>query len=572
MERLPALVIPAYRPGPELTDLVRALLDDGYPRIVVVDDGSGDAYKARFAELAALPRVTVVEHLVNLGKGEALKTGLNHLFVQFPDLIGAVTVDADGQHLPGDVRRVAEALVKHPDRLCLGVRSFEGAVPWKSRLGNGLTRRVLWLLSGQRLRDTQTGLRGIPRDFVRDLLPVRASRYEFELEMILLAAEHDRPLLQVPIETVYQDDNRGSHFNPVWDSLRVYFVFFRFLLSALATAILDFAAFSASIGLGASLLTAVALGRLFGGLFNFVVNQRLVFKVGREPLFEAARYVLLVLALGTVSYALTVTLVERFGWNVYLAKLAAEGSLFLVSFATQRVFVFVGGRDADAAWLGGPPERTDWDAYYERPATTARFTRRITERLLLRFFSLYRGDGPVHMLELGGGNSCFYPAIRRRLRPARYTVVDDNPTGLALFEQEHGDEPGVSLVHADVRSLPDALGRADVCFSVGLIEHFDEAGTAEVIDAHLDHTRAGGLVVLFFPTPTWLYHAARRAIEALGLWSFPDERPLPMAEVLRRVAPRGRVLRSGINWWIVLTQGMVAVEVGGPIDPPPDRR
>lgn len=554
MERLPALVIPAYRPDPGLLPLVEELLHDDYPLVVVVNDGSGPEHRALFERLAELPRVEVVTHLVNLGKGEALKTGLNHLFVGHPDLVGAVTVDADGQHLPADVKRVAKALVEHPESLCLGTRSFDGAVPWKSRIGNTCSRWVLWLLSGQSLRDTQTGLRGIPRDFVVDLLPLRTARYEFELEMLLRAAEEGRGLVQVPIRTVYRDDNRGSHFDPLWDSLRVYFVFLRFLVSSLLTAIIDFTAFSASYALGAPLLPSVALGRVFAGAFNFLVNRSLVFRVGGSPLVEAAKYVALVLSLMTVSYVLTLALVER-GVNVFLAKVSVETSLFLVSFAVQRVYVFVGGPGGERA------DTTDWDAYYRRPAPTARLTRRVTVRSLLRCLRLRRrDDSPLHVLELGGGNSCFYDAIRRELLPARYTIVDDNDTGLALFERQHAEASDVSLVRADVRALPGGIPPADVCFSVGLIEHFDEEGTRAVIDAHFESTRPGGLVVLLFPTPTWLYRLARRVLEGAGLWAFPDERPLPMAEVLAAVARRGRILERGINWSVVLTQGRVAAQ------------
>ncbi|MGH0028192.1 MAG: glycosyltransferase family 2 protein, partial [Myxococcota bacterium] len=254
MDPLPALVIPALRPAARLVPLVNRLLEDGYPRIVIVDDGSGSGHRPVFERLRRLPRVEVLTHMVNLGKGAALKTGLNHLFAEDPDLWGVVTVDSDGQHLPEDVRRVAAALAENPDRLVMGVRAFEGPVPWKSRIGNGLSRWILWILSGQRLGDTQTGLRGIPRDFVPVLLPIRASRYDFEQEMIVLASRHGVRLLQVPIQTLYRDDNQGSHFDPIADSLRVYLVFFLVLMRALRTTLLDFAVFAACFWLGAPLL------------------------------------------------------------------------------------------------------------------------------------------------------------------------------------------------------------------------------------------------------------------------------------------------------------------------------
>jgi hypothetical protein len=96
-----------------------------------------------------------------------------------------------------------------------------------------------------------------------------------------------------------------------------------------------------------------------------------------------------------------------------------------------------------------------------------------------------------------------------------------------------------------------------------LIEHFDPGGTRDVIDAHFRAVRDGGLVVLFFPTPTWLYRTIRRAAETFGVWAFPDERPLEMAEVVGAAERHGRVIHTDVNWWIGLTQGIVVAEVRG---------
>src|SRR5256885_13690853 len=99
----------------------------------------------------------------NLGKGRALKTGLNHFLLHFPDQQGVVTVDADGQHTAKDAAAIAYAMAERPQQLILGTRTFSGRVPWRSLVGNLVTRYLLGLLTGRRLRDTQSGLRGIPR-------------------------------------------------------------------------------------------------------------------------------------------------------------------------------------------------------------------------------------------------------------------------------------------------------------------------------------------------------------------------------------------------------------------------
>ncbi len=127
-----------------------------------------------------MPRVHVVRHDVNLGKGAALKTGIAFAQTQFPALDGIVTADADGQHHPDDIERVARTLEADPHRLVLGVRGFQGDVPLRSRLGNAISRWVVHLVVGQKLSDTQTGLRGIPAILWPRLLAIEANGYEFD--------------------------------------------------------------------------------------------------------------------------------------------------------------------------------------------------------------------------------------------------------------------------------------------------------------------------------------------------------------------------------------------------------
>ncbi len=342
---LPGLVIPAFQPEPSLRSLVEELLREPYPFVILVDDGSTPEHRPLFTALAELPRVRLLTHAINLGKGDALKSGFNEALVHFPEACGVVTVDADGQHLPEDVRRVAEALTETPDHLCLGVREFGGNVPLRSRFGNSLTRQFFRVLVGGNLRDTQTGLRGIPTAMMGDLLASKASRYEFELEMLIRAYKLDAPCRQIPITTVYEAGNRTSHFDPLFDSLRIYFVFIRFIASSMLTGLIDILAFSIAFQLGATILSSAVAGRLVAGSFNFFVNEKYVFRAAGSLPLALFKYVLLVATMTTVSYQLIIGFVENFGLNVYVAKVSVETFLFLVSFTVQRLLVFGPGRD-----------------------------------------------------------------------------------------------------------------------------------------------------------------------------------------------------------------------------------
>ncbi len=164
-----AILIPAYNPEASLEKVVQDLKQRGFTTIIVVNDGSGPEHREIFQRLAG--HCEILEHVVNLGKGRALKTGFNHIAMHHPDLLGVVTVDADGQHHPDDVLEVA-AKLRESDEECLviGQRAFEKDVPLRSKVGNVLTRYVFYFLAGRFLLDTQSGLRGLRMESLPELI------------------------------------------------------------------------------------------------------------------------------------------------------------------------------------------------------------------------------------------------------------------------------------------------------------------------------------------------------------------------------------------------------------------
>ena len=334
-----AVLIPAWQPETRLIELVVELHTLGIGVIAIVDDGSRPECQPVFAEAAALARVELLHHAVNLGKGRALKTGLNYLLTAYPQLTGVVTADADGQHTAQDIERVARALLASGQRPVLGSRRFEQAVPLRSRIGNVLTRQIFGFLTGTSLSDTQTGLRGLPFAILPQLLPLEGERYEYEMTVLAHLCRSGQSPLEVPIATVYIENNRGSHFNPVWDSMRIYFVLLRFYASSVLAAGVDLAGFSLCFLLTQDLLLSVAVGRL-SSLINFAVNRRFVFHSRASVRRALWRYYVLAAAIAAVSYGLILTLQTYARWNVFVAKIAVDMLLSLVSFSAQRTFVF----------------------------------------------------------------------------------------------------------------------------------------------------------------------------------------------------------------------------------------
>jgi putative flippase GtrA len=335
-------LIPGFNPSEQLVPLVRELAGGGvFGAVVVVNDGSAPECAGVFEEIARLDRVRVLPHAVNLGKGAALKTGLNHLYCYFPDFSGVVVVDADGQHLPADAVKVARALEREPECLVMGARAFDGTVPWRSRFGNSFTRTVFRLLTGKKLSDTQSGLRGIPRSMIPMLLKLPANGYEFELDMLLGCKYTGRTIIEEPIQTVYLEGNKSSHFNPILDSMRIYFVLFRFALASLLSAVIDYSVFLFVFHLSASISASQAAARLVSMGVNYSAVKKAVFYSDQKASTTFPKYLALVCVSGLVSYLLIEALVWYLPVPVVVAKIMAESAVFLANFAIQRDFIFV---------------------------------------------------------------------------------------------------------------------------------------------------------------------------------------------------------------------------------------
>ncbi len=216
------VVIPACDPGPELEILLRAI---GNTPAVLVDDGSAeqtvfDRVRAEF------PGIFLLRHDRNRGKGAALRTAIAFVLEKFPGCAGIATADCDGQHDAESLALACAELAAHPHALILGVRSFSGRkIPFRSRIGNLVTARVL-SAAGIHVSDSQTGLRGIPAELLPLLLKIPFDRFEFELEMLILAKRLGIEIREIPIRTIYLDSNRTSHFRPLADSCRLAKVLF----------------------------------------------------------------------------------------------------------------------------------------------------------------------------------------------------------------------------------------------------------------------------------------------------------------------------------------------------------
>ena len=286
---------------------------------------------------------------MNLGKGRALKTAFNYCLNTWPDAPGCVTADSDGQHTPACILKVMKALTDRPDALILGCRNFdEKDVPLRSSFGNKCTRFVFKALVGLAITDTQTGLRAIPTAFMKKLMHTGGERFEFESNMLIDTKEAEVPIVEVPIETVYIEENKTSHFNPLRDSARIYAVFGKFLFSSLSSSVVDLVLFSlfcialAPVVSGALYITlATVCARVISATYNYLLNYKVVFKSREHHGMAAGKYFVLAVvqmacSAGLVSLLYTLT----GGFSELLLKIVVDVFLVFISFQIQREFVY----------------------------------------------------------------------------------------------------------------------------------------------------------------------------------------------------------------------------------------
>lgn len=333
-----AILIPAYKPDDKLVALTNQLLTHDDLKLVVVDDGSGEAFRPIFEALDK--RVTLISYPDNKGKGGALKTGIRYIMDHMPECERLVTADADGQHRYADIRKVLDKSEEMPGALVLGSRAFDGDVPLRSRFGNAMTRQVFAIASGVKVRDTQTGLRGFDRDGMRLFVDVPGDRYEYEINMLLTAARAEMPIYEVTIETVYLNDNESSHFNPLKDSLRIYACILKFACSSLICFGIDYVLFQLLRTFIPLTWVSNLLARIVSASVNFTLNKKLVFKGNEKTLPAVLKYAALAVFIYLIDTAILALLYEKLGWSRYVVKIISGVLGYLISFPVQGRIVY----------------------------------------------------------------------------------------------------------------------------------------------------------------------------------------------------------------------------------------
>ena len=346
-----SVIIPSLNPDSKLVEVVESLIRTGFDDIIIVNDGSDESHLEPFELVSKHPECTILPHEVNKGKGRGLKTAFEFCLKNRPEIDGVVTVDGDNQHKANDILNCCEKMIECKDKVILGVRNFKGDnVPFKSRFGNNMTSFVFKFICGLNISDTQTGLRAIPYQYLQLFDEVKGERFEYETNMLLEFRQSNIGFVEVPIETVYIEENASTHFNPVKDSLKIYGVIFKFLFSSLASSIIDLAMFSVLTGIlfgkvdeALRILLCTVIARIISSVFNYTFNRKAVFKAKNKVKESVIRYYILCVLQLCASYGLVFAVTSLLSLGAVMsvvAKAVIDVLLFLISFQIQRRWVF----------------------------------------------------------------------------------------------------------------------------------------------------------------------------------------------------------------------------------------
>lgn len=219
-----AIVIPAFNEGRTIRPLATAALRSA-SAVVVVDDGSSDGTSPSLEGLG----IALHRHPTNRGKAQALRTGFAVALEM--GCRGVITMDADGQHDPADLRLICRLASRRPDDLIIGARRRTVAQPRLRRWANRFADFWVSWAAGQPIADSQSGLRYYPARVLQHAFNLSDGGFAFESAVLIEASlVLGTRIRAVAIPARYLRDARPSHFRPVRDILAITRTVARYLL------------------------------------------------------------------------------------------------------------------------------------------------------------------------------------------------------------------------------------------------------------------------------------------------------------------------------------------------------
>ncbi|HCS39489.1 MAG TPA: hypothetical protein DIW44_07890 [Anaerolineaceae bacterium] len=328
----PVLLFLINKSDDKSKSILQSAIDTFETKIIILDTRGERDETSSVIELEKHTNAVIL-HATN---SKAPLTGLEYYEKIFKSSSsGVILIDLDQDFSVGDIQIIIDAMDNIPDTLIIGGRG----------LNHHNNRSSIFILSqlsrltGARVEDFNSGLRGLPGYFISEILNQKSKNINIWLEMYIYAAKMNTQIIEVPI---HSRNNSKSPFlvNFLLNSSKLLYIFLRFSFLSIMTAGIDYAIFSILFLFSNSILLSIIIARIAAGSFQFFMGKKWVFKSRNKLFIELIKYVLLVGILMLVSYTFIEIMVTNFGLNAIISKMIAELSLFIISFMLQKKFVF----------------------------------------------------------------------------------------------------------------------------------------------------------------------------------------------------------------------------------------
>lgn len=338
------VVMPTKKPSHNMLPMIDALRTNGYRKIVVVNDGCKSQYDEFFETIKIEYGCDVLTHVTHLGKGRSLKNAFNYVLANYPYAEGIITIDDVVTHRIDEVEECAANLKRHPDDMILGSRDFNSSVfSSRARTNNKIKQTLIKILTGINVRDTSTGLRGIPISLIEPLLTVEGEGLDYELNTLLYSKQKGISIREFLVEP---DTKDKAMFNPLLHSYKIYWVFLSYCMTSVVATIVDFLVFSTAIASTKLMfptfyiVISTVIARVCSASVNFYLSKNKVFKKDQKNNSMLRRFFLI----AGIQMGLSALLVSLIYYIIpiteTIVKIFVDMILFFVFYQIQREWVF----------------------------------------------------------------------------------------------------------------------------------------------------------------------------------------------------------------------------------------
>ena len=368
MESNAVIVIPALNPPSSFVSYIQDLRNEGFDRIVVVNDGSRTDKLPIFFKVQRLGAV-VVDHPANMGQGAALRTGFRYYLDHYEGQSdGVITLNAD-RHIPaGDVVKVASSL--HNEQamgtfaLVVGTRDLAGKNVTDYDYNMGSVMKLFYhMLMGVRLNDPLSGVFGIPDLRVSQCLDISGDGYAYVTSLTMSFEKIG--FLQVPVSYARYEEEAEPSFRRVPDTVRILYTIFKkfifYSITSVGASILDvilFGIFTSVTFRGnpMAIIYAPVCARVVSASVNYLITKRFVFHFKSDSAQETTKSAgafFLLSAMQCICSALSVYAVKALlGGSAVGIKVLVDATLFFVSYKIQHKYIFKDDRKKEAPQAG----------------------------------------------------------------------------------------------------------------------------------------------------------------------------------------------------------------------------